>query len=193
MNISFWYFFIYYWIIFLKIFSIEFLPSNLKQSFDQTLEWFKKRGWIEIENQDISVKENAISSLKRLNRCIAHHIESYHFVFNQFKKLDAVIDDAQLKTYLMQNSSASGSHHLSESRSQVIYAHAVQRLQELGCFEVYYEQNGKKSIKMLKKSKPVPDNIMLMIQDIKVWNSFYALGRKNNCRKQSNSLVFSNL
>ena len=154
----------------MDLFSIEFSPVPIDEAFEQAVEWFRRRGWITLNDDEVHVEENAVIYLKKLWFCIAHHIDSYHFVFNHFSSLKEVIEEAKFNTNLLNLSKTpeSDEMYLPESRSKVIYAHAIQKLQNIHCFEVFYEQGGRKSVKMLKKSANVPDEIMDLLQSLKL-------------------------
>ena len=145
-----------------ELFSIEFSPYQLEPRFTEASNIFVQRGWLETSDQQtLKVPENARPELKKLSRCIAHHIQSYNFVFSQVANQSGPLEDSKMIEELLSSSEPLVTDHqlLPEARSKVVFSHAMQKLQALQVFEVSYEQTGRKHAKFLKPVSAIPENV----------------------------------
>lgn len=146
-----------------SIFSIEFADDDTPIRFEKKLNRFKERGWIQIENDSLTIVPQHKNDFARLANCMAHHIESYRFVFNAIDQKNATPQsefDLIAELLLQAKNDIAAKRILPESRSKVIYSHAIQRLQKMEILTVSYEQTAKKSAKYLTKVSAIPSEIL---------------------------------
>ena len=140
------------------IFSVEFAPATNAKHYDDTYARFVERGWLTESSEPYAP----------LCRCIAHHVTSYKTVFDAFDALpDATaIDESKFLSDLMSAAKARIADHqiLPESRSKVIYTHAIQKLCAMTLFDVTYE--GRKPARCLHKRAPLPDTTRALMDDL---------------------------
>lgn len=150
------------------LFAIEFSNDNAKNRFERTLNRFKARGWVEITHNIIQIVSKHQNDFVVLAHCIAHHTESYRFVFNYFAGSQGTWDESALMNDLLDRAKAdiSAGRVLPESRSKVVYSHAIERLRHWKILEVSYEQTAKRSAKYLNKIADIPDNVMHTVESL---------------------------
>ncbi|MBQ8035424.1 MAG: 1-acyl-sn-glycerol-3-phosphate acyltransferase [Proteobacteria bacterium] len=149
-----------------ELFSIEFSPYQTGQRFKITSDMFVQRGWLETNEGDMfAVREDAAPSLEKLSRCIAPHSQSYRFVFAQIAALHEPQEESKITEQLLSEAKTAVSAHemLPEARSKVVFSHALQKLQDLGVFEVSYEQTGRKHAKFLKPVAQIPEHVSALL------------------------------
>lgn len=148
------------------LFAIEFSDDNVKNRYEKTLNRFKDRAWIDIAQNAIQIVPKHQSDFAVLAHCIAHHTESYSFVFDYIANHQAATwAESDLMEQLLdcaKDAIASGKI-LPESRSKVVYSHAIERLRNWRVLEVSYEQTAKKSAKYLTKIADIPQNALNII------------------------------
>ncbi len=142
------------------LFAIEFSDDCIKNRFEKTLCRFCARNWIEISANDVRILPKHQSDFSLLAHCIAHHAQSYRFVFDHVSRLAQSRDEASLINALLEKAKNDVADRkiLPESRSKVVYMHALQRLQNWKVLGVSYEQTGKKSAKYLQKIGDIPES-----------------------------------
>lgn len=149
-----------------ELFSIEFSPYQTEQRFSTTSDMFIQRGWLEKnENDMLAAREDAAPSLEKLSRCIAPHSQSYRFVFTQIATQHDPLEESKITEQLLSEAKTAVSAHkmLPEARSKVVFSHALQKLQDLGVFEVSYEQTGRKHAKFLQPIAQIPVTVTTLL------------------------------
>ena len=142
-----------------SLFNIEFNIIRPDQSFDDTVRRFIARNWLNISDQNVlETTPDSTIFLKILSHCITPHIQSYQTVFNAANDVSADIEESKFLDNIMNDTkqNIANGQLLPESRSKVMFSHAISRLVSLGTFKVAYDSSAKKPIKILTKIADVP-------------------------------------
>jgi len=168
-----------------ELFAIEFCIPSPQTLFDETLERFQQRLWIEEKEEEedetftqyfdyggkpLIIHPNAIPAVNDLSRCFSHHVMSYLTVFEAFQTLEGSLAEPALLDRLMHQTKAEASHapiFFAESRSRVAYAHALSRLTQYGCFEVSYGGSARKPVKLLTKVHELEYSHLQLLSDFR--------------------------
>ena len=149
------------------ILNLEFSLSQPYAVFDDTIRRFIARGWIRLSDDGtiIPLPEGTLA-IRNLSRCLTPHIQSYTNVFKAAAHMEDTLAENALIQRIMEDSeeAVKNSALLPESRSKVMFSHAVNRLIRLGCFRATYDSSAKKPVKLLTRVKPIPSNCLFSME-----------------------------
>ena len=146
--------------------NIEFSLYQPYNVFDETIRRYIARNWIGLSSDEtITIHPEGTRAIRNLARCLTPHIQSYEMVYEIASHLDTPISEAELLNQIMKESEESikSSRLLPESRSKVMFSHALSRLSKLGCFTTTYDSSAKKPVKILTRVKEIPSHCLFSL------------------------------
>ncbi|MGI5829311.1 MAG: 1-acyl-sn-glycerol-3-phosphate acyltransferase [Bradymonadia bacterium] len=147
-----------------ELFSYEFVLTA-SSTYEDALNRFSKRDWLK-NTDSAEISESGQVALRYLKRCILPFAQAYlHTAMALAQAKQSSVEEERFIEDLLQSENSKFTLTL-EARSKILFNNAVRKYASLGIIKIKYKQIGKKTYKMLEVLDSIPQNYLLVLEDL---------------------------